>query len=64
MSECANRLWVTKIISIISQFPQEMPVPKQSETKKKPKTKIVDNDDMTQWTINSSKLTSGVWTGQ
>jgi hypothetical protein len=36
-------------ISIIPQLPQEMPAPKQSEPKKKPQPKIVDNEDMTQW---------------
>ena len=49
ISERANRLWATKNISIISQVPQEMLAPKQSEPKKKPKSKIVDNDDMIQW---------------
>ena len=49
ISERANRLWATKNISIISQLTQEMLAPKQSERKKKPKPKIVDNDDMTQW---------------
>jgi hypothetical protein len=48
VSERADRLWATKNISIISHLPQEMLAPKQSEPKKKPKPKIVDNDDMTQ----------------
>ena len=49
ISERANRLWATKNISIISELPQEVLALKQSEPKKKPKPKIVDNDDMTQW---------------
>ena len=49
ISERAIRLWATKDISIISQLPQEMLASKQSEPKKKPQPKIVDNDDMTQW---------------
>ncbi len=49
ISECANRLWATKNIIIISELPQEVLALKQSEPKKKPKPKIVENDDMTQW---------------
>ncbi len=49
ISEYVNKLWVSKNISIISQIPQETIGSKQSETEKKPQTKIVDKEDMTQW---------------
>ena len=49
ISERANRLWATKHIRTMFQIPQEMLVSTQSESKKKHKPKIVDNDDMTQW---------------
>jgi hypothetical protein len=48
ISERANRLWATKNISTIFQIPPEMLAPTQSEPKKKPKPKTVDNDDVTQ----------------
>ena len=47
-SERTNRLWATKNIRTIFQIPQEMLAATQSESKKKPKSKIVDSDDMTQ----------------
>ena len=49
ISERANRLWATKNIRTMFQIPQEMLASTQSESKKKHKPKIVDNDDMTQW---------------
>jgi hypothetical protein len=49
ISERADRLWATKNIRTMFQIPQEMLVSTQSESKKKHKPKIVDNDDMTQW---------------
>jgi hypothetical protein len=49
ISERSNRLWATKNIRTIFQIPQEMLAPTKSESKKKPKPKIVDNDDVTQW---------------
>ncbi len=48
ISERVNRLWATKNIRTIFQIPQEMLAPTQSESKKKPQSKIVDIDDMTQ----------------
>jgi hypothetical protein len=49
ISERADRLWATKNIRTLFQIPQELLPSTQSESKKKHKPKIVDNDDVTQW---------------